>query len=79
MDNRDDYYCCISSHRSVCNLPMGLNMSDTSFNTIIMDNSHDPKMMMVRHQMFILMLTVQFMYKMCYGVQVIFYIFLLNI
>ena len=54
-------------------------MSDTSFNTIIMDNSHDPKMMMVRCQLFMLMLTVQFMYNMCYGVQVIFYIFLLNI
>ena len=52
---------------------------DTSFNTIIMDNSHTPQMMMVRHQMFILMLTVQFTYYMCCGVQVIFYTFLLNI
>ena len=38
-----------------------------------------PNMMMVRRQLFILMLTVQFMYKMYYGVQVIFYILLLNI
>ena len=75
MDNSDYYYCCISSHMSVCNCSMGSNMSDTSFNTIIMNDSHDPKMMMVRRQLFILMLAVQFMYKMCYDVQVIFYIF----
>ena len=50
-----------------------------SFNTIIMDNSHDPQNDDVRHQLIILMLTVRFMYKLCYGVQVIFYIFLLNI
>ena len=43
MDNRDDYYCCISSHRSVCNSSMGRNMCDISVDTIIMDHSHDPK------------------------------------
>ena len=37
------------------------------------------KMMMISRQLFILLLTVQFMYKLCYGVQVIVYIFLLNI
>ena len=43
MDNRDDYYCCILSHRSVCNSSMGSNRYDTSFNTIIMDSSHYPQ------------------------------------
>ena len=39
-------------------------MSDSYFDTIMMDNRHDPpKMMMVSGQLFILMLTVQFMYK----------------
>ena len=33
-----------------------------------------PKMMMVMHQMFALMLTVRFMYKLYYGIQVMLYI-----
>ena len=37
-----------------------------------------PKLILVRHYLFMQMLTVQFMYKMCYGIQVILYIFLLK-
>ena len=44
-----------------------------------MDNSHDPKNDDGQASDVILMLTVQFTYYMCCGVQVIFYIFLLNI
>ena len=44
-----------------------------------MDNSLTLKMMMVIHQLFILMLTVHFMYKLSYGVQVVLYILLLNL
>ena len=43
MDNRDDYYCGILSHEGECNSSMRSNMSDSYCDTIIMDNSIDPK------------------------------------
>ena len=42
-DNIDVYYCGISSHVSEFKSPMRENVSDSSFDTFIMDNSHDPK------------------------------------
>ena len=72
MDNSDYYYCCISSHMSVCNCSMGSNMSDTSFNTIIMNDSHDPQNDDGQASAVHPDVAVQFMYKMCYDLQVIF-------
>ena len=40
---RDSYYCGILSHGSGCNSSMRSNMSNSSYVTIIMDNSHDLK------------------------------------
>ena len=43
MDDRDGYYCCLSSHGSECNSPVRSNMCYYSYDTITMDNSHNPK------------------------------------
>ena len=51
----------------------------TSFYTIIIDNSHDPKNGDGQASAVHLDVDSPVQYKMCYGVQVIFYIFLLNI
>ena len=54
-------------------------MYDTSFYTIIIDNSHDPKNDDGQASAVHLDVDSPVQYKMCYGVQVIFYISLLNI